>query len=159
MWLCIMHHIHLFTLSGSSPLVALPYLGTPPGTQPHFSGWAEDSLAWLTQPGKPLKRAESDHNKQWWLGGWFVFATRIYQLFTEIKTKLLSQRCLMFWGSVSERINIILLFLLWLQKNNDITHMTKQVVFTLFLRVLWMLFTLPEQCIQILLAVSWEVPV
>lgn len=116
MWLCIMHHIHLFTLSGSSPLVALPCLGTPPSTQPYFLGWAGDSLAWLTQPGKPLTRAESNRNKQWWLGGGFVFATRIYQLFTEIKTKPLSQRCLMFWGSVSERINIILFVLLWLQK-------------------------------------------
>lgn len=38
-------------------------------------------------------------------------------------------------------------------------HMTKQAVFTLFLDVLWMLFSLPEKCIWMLSATSWEVPV
>lgn len=79
MWLCVMQHIRLFTLNGKFPPVALPHLGSPPGTQLCFLEWAGEFSALLTQPGKPLRRAESDCKKWRWLGRWFVFPARSYQ--------------------------------------------------------------------------------
>lgn len=67
-----------------------------------------------------------DMNNGGWAVGFPSPQEAIRNLFMEIKTKPLSQRGLMFWGKISERINI-LFFLLWLQSPTKLcTWQSKQ---------------------------------